>query len=725
MKKILFFIVFILFCATLSAQTKPVAQGYLDLSAWDFEKQGSRNLDGEWEFYWNKLLDYEDFKNISEPDAFVQYPAIWNGWELNGEKLNGIGFGTYRLRFRTTAKSLALKVLPHSSAYRLFLNDSLLAKNGTVGTNGDTHNPESLSQTVVFPIQNPENELIIQVSNFNHEVGGVFHSLRIGTPAEMLRRQTIATSKDIFLIGVLLMAVMYHFALFSHRRSDRAPLFFAIFCSLILIRMMLAGENVFHYFFPYFSWDLLLRAEYCSFYLIPAAWLMFMKHIFPKFISQKIYAIIFYGSFAFVVPTLFLPSFYYTALLSFFQAFFVIELLVMLFFLFRTVFRKNEEAKKVLFANTILFGTAINDVLYAKLIINTGYTAAWGLFGFILMYAYVISRRVFAIEKEKKIIEIQKEELRQTTIELEQLNAELQKAEYQVKVALDKEQMINSELEKTLDSLQQTQNKLFSSEKLASIGQLTAGVAHEINNPINFVYGGIQSLQVLLEHLFEVLDKYKELDELESQNLNKFKREIRMLKEDIEYEELLEELQNSILDIKTGAERTTEISKSLRIFVRADEDILQKADIHNGIDSTLVILRNQYKGRIEIIKNYNPELPKIECYFGKLNQVFMNLLSNAIQAIKDEGTITISTEQRGNFVEIRISDTGSGISPENMSNLFKPFFTTKGVGEGTGLGLSISKSIIEKHRGTIEVSSEPNRGTTFTISLPIVAEEQS
>ncbi len=724
MKKISFFIVFILIWADLLAQDSPIRQGYLDLSSWNFEKQGSLNLDGEWEFYWNKLLDYEDFKNISESDAFVQYPAVWNGWELNGQKLNGIGFGTYRLRFRTKANHLAIKILPHSSAYRLFLNDSLLAKNGTVGTNTDTHLPESLSQTVVFSIQKPDNELIIQVSNFNHEIGGVFHSLQIGSPPEMLRRQTISLATDVFLLGVLLMAVLYHFALYSHRRSDRAPLFFALLCALIMVRMMLAGENIFHYFLPYFSWDLLLRTEYCSFYLIPCAWLTFMNCIFYKFMPKTIYKILFYGSIAFVIPTLFLSSLYYTAILPFFQTFFVIELLVMLFFLIKAVFSKSEDAKKVLFANIILFGTAINDVLYAKLIIDTGYIAAWGLFGFILMYAYVISRRVFAVEKEKKIIEQQKEELRQTTMDLEQLNAELQKADYQVKMALEKEHSINVELEKTLQDLQQTQSKLFSSEKLASIGQLTAGVAHEINNPINFVYGGIQSLQVLLEHLFEILEKYKKLENLENQNLDKFKREIQTLKEDIDYEDLLVELQNCISDIKTGAERTTEISKSLRIFVRADEDILQKADIHSGIDSTLVILRNQYKGRIEIVKNYDPELPKIECYFGKLNQVFMNLLSNGIQAIKDEGIITISTQQKGNQIEISIKDTGSGISEENMKNLFKPFFTTKDVGEGTGLGLSISKTIIEKHRGSIEVSSEFGKGTIFTINLPIVAETE-
>ena len=170
--------------------------------------------------------------------------------------------------------------------------------------------------------------------------------------------------------------------------------------------------------------------------------------------------------------------------------------------------------------------------------------------------------------------------------------------------------------------------------------------------------------------------------------------------------------------VKTGTERTTEIIKGLRTFSRLDEDVLKIADIHEGLDSTLILLRNKYKQRIEINKLYG-NIPEIECYPGQLNQVFMNILSNAIDAIDDKGIIAISTSKSNKSIRISIKDSGRGISENIKSKIFDPFFTTKEVGQGTGLGLSICHSIIEKHRGSIEVKSEIGKGSEFVIALPV------
>jgi len=271
------------------------------------------------------------------------------------------------------------------------------------------------------------------------------------------------------------------------------------------------------------------------------------------------------------------------------------------------------------------------------------------------------------------------------------------------------------ELQKTLENLKQAQSQLVQSEKMASLGQLVAGIAHEINNPVNFISAGVESLSTNLEEIRQVLDIYHKIT---SGNVAEKLEEIEELKAKVEYKEAIREINKLIDSIKNGTKRTTEIVRGLRTFSRLDEDILKMADIHEGLDSTLILLHNKYKNRIEVIKDYG-NLPLVECYPGQLNQVFMNILSNAIDAIEDKGTIAINTSASNGVIIIRIKDTGPGI-PENIrEKIFDPFYTTKGVGKGTGLGLSISQSIIEKHKGTIDVKSETGKGTEFVISLPV------
>jgi two-component system, NtrC family, sensor kinase len=268
---------------------------------------------------------------------------------------------------------------------------------------------------------------------------------------------------------------------------------------------------------------------------------------------------------------------------------------------------------------------------------------------------------------------------------------------------------------KTLENLKKTQSQLIQSEKMASLGQLVAGIAHEINNPVNFISAGVDSLSTNLEEIRQVLDIYHKVNE---SNVSEKLKEIEELKQKVEYKEAIREINKLIESIKNGTVRTTEIVKGLRTFSRLDEDVLKTTDIHEGIDSTLILLRNKYKNRIEIKKNYGV-LPQVECYPGQLNQVFMNVLSNAIDAINDEGTITISTSIKGSYVQISIKDSGHGIPESLKDKIFDPFFTTKGVGKGTGLGLSISQGIIEKHNGTIEVKSKEREETEFIITLPV------
>jgi predicted ATPase/signal transduction histidine kinase len=271
------------------------------------------------------------------------------------------------------------------------------------------------------------------------------------------------------------------------------------------------------------------------------------------------------------------------------------------------------------------------------------------------------------------------------------------------------------ELRTTLDHLKKSQFQLIQAEKMASLGQLVAGIAHEINNPVNFINAGVDSLNINLAEIRQVMDIYHEIT---SKNVDSKLKEIENFKEKVGYTETLAEIEKLISSIKNGTKRTSEIVKGLRTFSRMDEDIIRIADVHEGLDSTIVLLQNRFKNRIEIIKNYM-EIPQIECYPGQLNQVFMNILSNAIDSIDGNGSIIIETSREEGMIRISIKDTGRGI-PENVKEkIYEPFYTTKEVGKGTGLGLSISHGIIEKHNGRITFTSEVGKGSEFIITLPV------
>ena len=278
---------------------------------------------------------------------------------------------------------------------------------------------------------------------------------------------------------------------------------------------------------------------------------------------------------------------------------------------------------------------------------------------------------------------------------------------------------INEELQATVEDLKATQEQLVQSEKMASLGQLTAGIAHEINNPINFVTANIQPLKEDLQDILRVLGRYDEV--VREKGLSDEFVDVEELKREAQIDYTLQEVNDLLRGIEDGAMRTSEIVKGLRNFSRLDQNVYRKANLNDSLESTLTLLHSSYKNRIEIVKEFG-DLQEVDCYPGKINQVLMNILSNAIQAIPEQGKIFIKTTQLKDCVKISIRDTGTGMSDDVRKRIFDPFFTTKDVGKGTGLGLSISFGIIQKHSGDIEVFSEVGKGTEFLITIPISQE---
>lgn len=339
----------------------------------------------------------------------------------------------------------------------------------------------------------------------------------------------------------------------------------------------------------------------------------------------------------------------------------------------------------------------------------------------VILLSIALADKINILKKEKEVSQAQALKVsRENERLVKEQNIDLER---KVTERTEELQSANGQLTSAFKNLKDAQIQLVESEKMASLGQLTAGIAHEINNPINFVKSNIKPLQLDFKDLMEVINEYDKLHNADSNEIQTQLKEITALKKSIDLDFVKSEIENLMKGIEHGAERTAEIVRGLRTFSRLDESVIKTVDIHEGIDSTLILLRSTIPANIAVEKVYTAD-GNIECYPGKLNQVFMNILSNAVQAIKgkrqmnEHEKISITTKDISDkVIEIRIKDTADGMSKEVKQKIFDPFFTTKEVGEGTGLGLAIVFKIIEEHAGKIEVISEEGKGSEFIITI--------
>jgi signal transduction histidine kinase len=293
---------------------------------------------------------------------------------------------------------------------------------------------------------------------------------------------------------------------------------------------------------------------------------------------------------------------------------------------------------------------------------------------------------------------------------IEELSRDL---EDKVRVRTEQLRAANEELQAAYRDLQNTQMQLIQREKMASVGQLVAGVAHELNNPIGFVFSNVATLEDFVRRIRSMLQVYRTMPLPEPEQAR-----VAEQWEALKVDYALRYLDSMTQGIREGAERARKIVRDLRVFARTQDEAWQSVDLHEEIESSLTLLNHLLKDRISIHRKFG-ELSPVECIRSQMDQVFLNLLANAAQAIVGEGAITIETRRDDEWAVLSITDTGPGIPPEILGRIFDPFFTTKPVGEGTGLGLSISYEIVKKHRGDIRVESQPGHGATFTVRVPL------
>jgi signal transduction histidine kinase len=379
-------------------------------------------------------------------------------------------------------------------------------------------------------------------------------------------------------------------------------------------------------------------------------------------------------------------------------------------------FSNSELPIEAIIAQSIIFQKLARIFIFLFINLSLAYFIT-----FALREEELLKNTNLELQRTNELVQKQSDELAGKNYQLKEQHEEIHAQNEELHEQQDELNVQNEELSATLEQLRYMQQQLIQSEKMASVGVLTAGIAHEINNPINFISSGVDALKVLMTDFRKILLQFEDLT---ADNMDEKLSGIRKLQEELGYHEMVGNIDRLTGNISTGVGRVTEIIRSLRIFSRLDQHELAECNLNEFLESALVLLYHQYKNRIDIQRSFG-DIPAIQCNPVQINQVFVNILINAIDAIERKGMISITTRylQKEDQVEIRIRDTGAGIPQDVLPRIFEPFFTTKDVGKGTGLGLAITYSIIENHRGGIRVDSKPGEGTEFIISLPMKQEK--
>ena len=673
----------------------------------------------------NMLLLVDESKKLS----LDQVIASTNFKTVDADVPNlGISSSAYWLKFsvknntegRNLMFQIPLPTIDYVDFYQVNSRDSLIEKE-LIGDRRPYYNRkfDNPFSTFRFDLKPGDTTTIyLRISGFEQ--------LQVPTTLSA-SKNIIAKNADSFLIfgifaGVLIVMFTYNLFLYISTK-DNTYLYYIV--NILFIGLLQANFQgfPFKYLWPDNVW-ISFHAVYILTPLAALTGLEFMhKFLHTKELLPKMhkYSRIFYLLYAFAFIQMFLGNMNIS-----YQILQVSAMMVALFMLLSAVliYRKGFRAAKFFLIAWSIFLLGLCIFVLKDYNILPYNTITYNMMPFgsaleVVLLSFALADKINTFKKEKE--ESQAEALR-ISLENEKLileqNAELER---NVNARTLELQESNRALETTLSDLKEAQSQLVDSEKMAGLGQLTAGIAHEINNPINFVTSNIKPLELDIIDLDNVITMYEKLDF--NQELHPQISKIESFKKQIDIAFVREEIKSLLSGISEGAKRTAEIIRSLKNFSRLDENDTKPVDLNEGLASTLVLVRNTFPDQLTVVKDFG-EIPKVECLPGKINQVFMNLITNAVQAIKSkpqaaEETLTIKTWTENKYVKISIKDSGTGMPDEVKQKIFEPFFTTKDVGEGTGLGLSIVFRIIESHKGTIDVITKVNQGTEFIITLPI------
>lgn len=395
-------------CSTKNKKPPLAQKGAIDLSQWNFEEEGNIKLDGEWEFYWEKLYTTEDFSQKKLiPDTIVTCPSLWNNYSIKGKTLSGLGFATYRLIANTSNKTkhFGIRITYQETAYNLFVNGKLVVKNGKVSNDLKKMVPYWSPQIADFKTDQEEIEFILQISNGFDRKGGFRCPLLIGSPNKIRAEKDYFFTRDAILAGVLLIMCLYSFGLFFFRQKDNASLYFSILCLMLLIRTITTDERLLLNFLPDISWEVFVKLMYSPLYLGSIALLLFFKNIFTKEVNKKV-LLIYVVLFSIYFFSGLISSIYFNSLLiPSFKLVYLTMLLYLIVILYKAIRKKHKGAILIGIGFSVFFLTSLNDIFHDQALIHTGLLVPFGFFAFIITQAFALSIHVFQVEKDRADLE--------------------------------------------------------------------------------------------------------------------------------------------------------------------------------------------------------------------------------------------------------------------------------------------------------------------------------
>ena len=799
-------------------KTPPKAvKGILDLTHWDFVKDGPVHLNGEYEFYWKEHVAPSDFSHPScQPPIFVNVPGFWSQHAQGGKKLPGQGYATYRLKvlFGREQRSLALRFQDMGTAYTVYVNGKLLGSVGVPGTDRHSTLPRYHPQIMGIDGKTSRLDLVFHVSNFHHRRGGAWEAIQLGQEGQVRELRERRVGVDLFLCGSIFIMAAYHFGLFLLRRKDRSPLYFGLFCFVVAVRLLTTGERYLTQPFPAVSWGTMIKLEYLSMSLAVPTFALFMQSLFSKEFSRGYVRFIVSASIALCLVVVFTPGRVFSHLLPVCQGLLLLTLFYGLYVLALSLKNKREGAFIFLAGFILLSLAALNDIIHAEKVVQTGYFAAFGLFVFILSQACLLSLRFSralstvevqhkelitanaACRQEIKDRVLTEDALRQSEEKYRIILQSIEDGYYEVDLAgnftffndalcrilgyprdeligLNNRVFMSGETAKRVyetfnrvyrtgqptkvfgwetirkdgmrryletsvslvrdangnpagfrglardvtdrkvmeERERQQHQQLMQASKMVELGTLVSGVAHEINNPNNFIMLNAPLLVDAWHAARPILEEYYE------QNGD-------FLLGGMMYSEMRGNIPKLFSGILEGSERIRQIVADLKDYVKPDASNLgQSVNLNEVIQSALSLLSNMVgKSTDHFSVNLQKDLPLVKGNYQRLEQVVINLVQNACQALADRKKgVRLSTrwDEVSDNVVLEVQDEGVGIPPENLPRITDPFFSTKHESGGVGLGLAISSRIIKEQGGVMSFESEPGGGTKAQVFLPV------
>lgn len=655
-----------------------VRDGLIDLSDWNFNREGRVELSGNYEFYWQQQLDSKDFLRVDRTDSLYQYvPSAWNGAIVDGEPIGGVGFATYRVNVLvSTRRELALKLPDFGTAYRLYIDGQEKFSAGVVGETAETTRPEYRTGVTLFVPRANRIEVILQIANFDHRLGGAWLPIVLGTPEQLLSLREDQLARDFILFGATLIIGLYNLVLFAMRRENRSNLYLGIFCMLLATRQLMVGDRFATQLFDVVPFELYVKFEYLGWYLAGNAFVAFMNNFVPKeFHRYAAYGL--HGLFGVgALIVLLAPVIVSSQIVPFFQVVTIMALGYGLISLLLATLRKRDGALILLLAYGLFFGAIISDILVNAGFLTNILVLDVGLFVFVLLQSILVS---YQFSQSFKTIELQKSQLVATNLKLRT------------------QEKLRRDAESASEVLHE---RIIQSEKIETIGFLADEVAHDLNN------------------ILSTTVTYPELALMDIPDDSPLARPLQLTRQAGLRAAAV------IQDMLTLTRRGVVTRKVLNL-----NDVIQD---YLGSVEYKTLQKSSTKFTVEA--DLNAKLNNIEGSVVHLQKLLMNLVTNSVEAQQGPGRIYLTTDNQssegrdlfyqrlpaGDYVVVSIEDEGTGIDPDDFDRLFEPFYTTKVMEQsGTGLGMAVVWGVVYDHHGVIDVISVQGTGTRFDVYFPI------